>query len=70
MVDKNKKLQDRSICELNRLLIRATRMIGNGVGEFLFDAEIHKAFVKKTHKNYLPKPPSGEGTNDNLDKYI
>lgn len=40
--------QDRSICEFGRLVTRSRKMSGGcGCTEFLFDREMHIAFVKK-----------------------
>ncbi|KAF2880473.1 hypothetical protein ILUMI_25703 [Ignelater luminosus] len=42
--------QERSICEMSRLLVRATHMGCNGIAEFLFDKEMHRSFVRKGNK--------------------
>ncbi|KAB0799439.1 hypothetical protein PPYR_07319 [Photinus pyralis] len=52
--------QDRSICEMSRLLQRITKMGKEGVAEYLFDKEVHTAFVQKGPKPYIPDYPNAE----------
>ncbi|KAK5643462.1 hypothetical protein RI129_007307 [Pyrocoelia pectoralis] len=62
--------QDRSICEMSRLLHRVTKMGNQGISEYLFDKEIHRAFVKKGPKPYVPDYPSADKEPNKKDSYI
>ncbi|KAF5282202.1 hypothetical protein FQR65_LT02899 [Abscondita terminalis] len=60
--------QEKSIFQISSLLKRLNKMAKDGVGEFLFDKEVHNAFVKKSDKSYTPNIPDGDGIRKN--KYV